>query len=326
MGALMILLILAALWAGDAWEFRPTQGFVNLSTGEAKSPEAFLALGETLHADKKLQEAVETLAVLVAAPIDPSLRERGLFLRARALYENGEPIEAYADFDRFTREFPESRRTSSAREGMMASALARARQGEWETLLGIPIYRSGKGGILKLRETLIRFPREEFTDDYYLKLALFLQEEGDPIAAESELTIILENHPLSDSAPPAVLLRGRIRLDRYDGVDYDVKTLADAKRDYEKFVGDYLRYAGDPVRLRELGLDKERLGKMETEARAGIRYIVGQLAEKELALARFYLHRNKPRSAKVYLQSILRSYPDSAAVPEARRLLESLEK
>jgi outer membrane protein assembly factor BamD (BamD/ComL family) len=320
----MILLILAALWAGDSWEFRAGQGFVNLSTGETKAPEAFLEFGETLHAGKQLQEAVDALSVLVAAPVAPALRERGLFLRARSLFALGEPVAAYDDFNRFTREFPESGRVAAAREGMMASALERARHGEWETLLGIPIYRSARGGIDQLRKTLLGFPREEFTDDYYLKLALFLLEEGDPVAAESELTIVLENHPLSDSAPPAVLLRGRIRLDRYDGVDYDVKSLADAKRDYEKFVGDYLRYAGDPVRLRELGLDAERLKKMESEARAGIRFIVGQLAAKELAMARFYNHRGKPKAAKVYLESILRTYPDSAAAPEARRLLESL--
>ena len=68
----MIPLLLFALVAGPLWEYLPGQGFVNSSTGDLKTPEAFLALGEKLHSDKKYEEAAEAMAVLAEAPVDAS--------------------------------------------------------------------------------------------------------------------------------------------------------------------------------------------------------------------------------------------------------------
>jgi outer membrane protein assembly factor BamD (BamD/ComL family) len=321
----MILLLLAALCGANSWEYR-AGGFINLSTGETKAPEAFLALGEKLHAEHRFDEAAEAMAILTASPVDLSLRERALILRSRALADGGEPTAAYEEYNRYLTAFPESPRVAAVREEMMKCALAKARQGDLQTILGIPMYRSSRNGIKLMRDTLLRFSREECTDDYYLRLAAYFQEEGDSASAEAELTLILENYPASDSAPRALLLRARIRRDRFDAIHYDLSALVDAKRDYEMFVGDYLRYGDEPERLRSLGLDAARLQAMATEARDGIRFVTAKLAEKELALARFYVHRGRPKSAAVYLDYILRNFGDTPTAPEAKRLLETLRK
>ena len=324
----MSLLLVAALLAGTGWEYLPGMGFVNSSTGDTKTPEAFLAYGEKLLADKKFDEAAEAMAVLSDAPaqVEVSLRERGLLVRARSLAAGGRPAEAHYEYDRYLRLFPESVRAPAAREELMRADLTWAREGDVQTVLWIPLYRSSRTAVRALKETLLRFSREECTDDYYLKLAAFFVEQGEMTLAEDELTFILENYPITDSAPRALLLRARLRLNRFDAIDYDLKPLVDAKRDYEKFAGDYLRHIDDPSRLRELGLDPDRLRAMEAEVREGIRFVNGKQAEKELALARFYLHRDRPKSAKVYLESILRNFPGTPSAPEARLLLESLGK
>ena len=322
----MMLFLLAALLAGPGWEYTPGQGFVNAETGDVKTPEAFLALGEKLYAGRQFVEAAEAMAVLAAAPVDAGLRERGLLLRARSLAADGRPAEAHFEYDRFLRIFSESTRAPAAREELMRTDLAWAREGDLQTVLLIPLYRSSRTAVRALKDTLLRFSREECTDDYYLRLAAFFIEQGDMVLAEDELTFILENYPMSDSAPRALLLRARLRLNRFDAIDYDLKPLIDAKRDYEKFAGDYLRHAEDPGRLRELGLDPDRLRAMEAEVREGIRFVTTRQAEKELALARFYLHRDKPKSARVYLDSILRNFAGTPSAVEARRLLEALGK
>jgi outer membrane protein assembly factor BamD (BamD/ComL family) len=319
-------LLLATLLVGSGWEYLPGQGFMNPKTGDIKSPEAFLAVGEKLYADRKFDEAADAMGVLVDSPVPGPLRERGLLVRARALSAGERFGEAHFEFDRFVRIFPDSPHGGAAREEMMASDLAWARRGDPQSVLGIPLYRSSRTAVRALKETLLRFSREECTDDYYLRLARFFIDEGEPLMAEDELSFILENYPMSDSAPRALLLRARLRLNRFDAIDYDLKPLMDAKRDYEKFAGDYLRHLEEPARLRQLGLDAERLRAMEAQVREGIRFVIGKLAEKELVLARFYVHRGKPKSAKVYLDSILKNYPATPAADEARRLLETLGK
>ena len=322
----MALLLAAVLLAGTGWEYLPGQGFVNSQTGDIKTPEAFLAVGEKLHADGKFVEAAEAMAVLVDAPVDAALRERGLLLKARALSAAHYFPEAHDDFNAFTRVFADSPRSPAAREEMMRNALEWARQGDVQSILGLPLYRSSKDAIRALRATLLQFSREECTDDYYLKLAVLFLEQGERVYAEDELSFILENYPVSDSAPRALLLRARLRLNKFDAIDYDLKPLMDAKRDYDKFSGDYLRLADDPVRLRQLGLDAARLRAMEEQVREGLRFINGKQAEKELALAKFYIHRGRPRSARVYLESILKDYAGTPSAAEARKLLDGLGK
>jgi len=322
----MASLLLALLLIGSGWEYLPGQGFVNSDTGDIKTPEAFLALGEKLHADHKFDETAEAMGVLTASPVDAALRERGLLLRARALAAAGRLVEARDEYIRFVQVFPDSARGPAAREELMRTDLARAREGDLQSVLGLPLYRSSRSAVQALKETLLRFSREECTDDYYLRLAVFFVEQGDTLLAEDELTFILENYPMSDSAPRALLLRARLRLNRFDGIDYDLKPLIDAKRDYEKFAGDFLRHAEDPARLRQLGLDPERLKAMEAQVREGLRFVNSKQAEKELALANFYLFRDRPRSAKVYLDSILKNFSATPSAVEAKRLLETLGK
>src|SRR5687768_4670972 len=115
----MAFILLAALLAGSGWEYLPGQGFVNSDTGDIKTPEAFLALGEKLHSDRKFEEAAEAMKVLADAPIDVAYRERGQLLRARALYGAGKYPEAHDAYDRFVQIFPDSSRGPAAREELM---------------------------------------------------------------------------------------------------------------------------------------------------------------------------------------------------------------
>ena len=101
----MALLLLAALLTGSGWEYLPGQGFVNSDTGDIKTPEAFLALGEKLHADHKYDETADAMGVLVASQVDAALRERALLLRARALAAGGRLVEARDEYIKFVQVF-----------------------------------------------------------------------------------------------------------------------------------------------------------------------------------------------------------------------------
>ena len=315
-----ILLALSLLLAGGDWEFRPGTGFLNRKTMEQKTPDEFLELGLKLHADKNDEEALEILALLVEAPVEAGPREKGLFLRARILAEGGKAFEGYQEFDRFTRLFPESEQTSKAREWLMACALELAKAGHKDFLF----FKTSKTGIDLLRTTLQRFPRETFTDDYYLKFARFYIDRGDLDFAETELKTLLDSYRTTNSAPRALLMLADVGRRRFEGVAYDVKVLADCKRYYEQFLGDYPRLADDPAALQGFDLDGERLAAMVQECRDGIRFVTGRLAEKELELAKFYLRRDRPKSARLYLRTILKSYAGTPAAEEAQKLLDGI--
>lgn len=310
------LLILSILAAGP-WEYRPGIGFINTSTMQQLDTPAFLDLGRRLYQEGRADEAIEALGVLVEAPVEAAPREEALFLRGRIFAETRRHEEAFQEFDRFTRLFPESGLAIRAREALMASALDQVRAGATVALF----FTSRVDGLKRLRDVLQRFPREEFSDDYYMLLARWFLEQGSLTDAETELKTVLELYPGTDSAPRALLLLAELGRRRFEGVAYDSRPLLDAKRHYEQFLGDYPRLAENPAALKALNLDAGKLEAMTSDCQQGMRWILDRLAEKELAMAKYYLGRDRPGSARLYLQNLLKRYPDSSSAEEARRLL-----
>lgn len=310
------LLILSILAAGP-WEYRPGLGFVNTSTMQQLDTPGFLELGRRLAQEGRTEEALEVLGVLVEAPVDAGPREEALFLRGRILADARRFEEAYFEFDRFTRLFPESPLAARAREALMATALDQIRVGATVAL----IFTSRVDGLKRLRDTLQRFPREEFSDDYYLLLARWFLEQANLADAETELKTVLELYRGTDSAPRALLLLAELGRRRFEGVDYDSRPLLESKRYYEQFLGDYPRLADQPGALRALNLDAGKLEAMTEDCRQGMRWILDRLAEKELAMARYYVGRGRPKSARLYLENLLKRYPESSFAEEARQLL-----
>jgi tetratricopeptide (TPR) repeat protein len=307
------------------WQYRPAHGYVNVRTMERLSPEELLARGTARAGAKSTVEAAAIYRVLADTAQDPAIRSEALYRRGETLFKAGAYAEAYRDFENCQARHPDSDYAGRSRQRMMDCALGLAEVGQKESVLGIPLIRTSKAGVTLLKSTLQRFPREEFSDDYYFKLAEFHHARGEWDETELELRFILTDptYKRSNSAGRALLLLAQIGLERYDGVSYDHKSLADAKRAYEQFEGDYKQFADDPEKAAELGISD--LPAMVARAHAGIAFVNERLAEREFTLAEYYLDRDGPRAAKTYLQTIVRNYPKTTWAARAGKRLKELE-
>ncbi|MBI2931871.1 MAG: outer membrane protein assembly factor BamD [Planctomycetes bacterium] len=308
-----------------AWQYRPSGGYVNLQTMELKSPEELFAHGLALHEAGKSPEAAAAFEALGDSAPDASLRSNASYWRGETLMKAGATLDAYHAFENYQTRYPDGEFSTRAKARMMECAMVMAKVGTTDTILGLPVITTSKTGIELLRHTLQRFPREDFSDDHYYRLAEFYYERGDLSEAELELNFILfdPTYKRSNSAPRALLLLGRIGLERYDGVDYDHKTLADAKRAYEQFELDYKRYLDDPQKAAELGL--QDLPALMATARAGIAFVNERLAEREFMLAEYYARHGRPAAARVYLAGLLKNYPKTTWAARAAKLVQELE-
>lgn len=307
------------------WEYRPSAGFVHTETMEHYGPQEFFQYGLRLRDAKSFAEAAGVFQLIADFAPDAALRARALFMRGTILMTEGAYLEAYRAFESYVARYPEGELSTRAKQAMMECAVGLATVGQEDSFLGIIPTRSAKPGIELLKSTLQRFPREEFSDAYYFKLAEFYYGRGQLAEAELELRFILSepSYKRSRSAPRALLMLGKIGLDRYGGASYDHKTLADAKRAYEQFELDYKRYLETPGTWPELGL--EDLPGMLATARAGIAFVNERMAEREFLLAEFYLARDQAPSARLYLAGILKNYPNTSWAKRADQLLRDLE-
>jgi len=313
---LLVLALPAAPAAGDGdWEYRGEAGFVHPATGERKTPEEFLRHGEALRKAGRSAEAVRVFDLAARHAPDPALAEAARWELAETRYQAGEFHEAVRAFEDFIARHPQSDRATAAKRRLMESALELAHQGHPEKVLGVPLLSSAKAGIEKLREALRRYPREDFSAEFYQLLGLFYYDRGEYDAAEAEFSTVLEQYPEADVTVPALFHLGLCRLNRFDGLAYDAKPLRDAKRHFDRFVEEADRMSR--ISARAEGWVRRYL----PEARARLARIHELLAEKELQAAEYYRWKGYPHSAAVGYRAVLRAFPDTRAAERARRRL-----
>ncbi len=306
----------------QTWQLRADGSYVNLGTMQRFTPDELYAHGVGLHKAKRHEEAAAAFGALAESAPDDALRARASFSRAETVASAGAFADAYRLYDAYQARHPDGEHATLAKERMMQCALELARVGQRESVLGIPILKTATAGVELLKSTLQRFPREDFSDDYHYKLAEFHHGRGEFDEAELELRHILADptYQRGNSAPHALLLLGRIGEQRYDGPDYDHKTLIDAKRAYERFIGDYKALPAPAAEA--MGI--KNLPAILADAQKRIAEVNSRLAEREYVLAEYYYGRGHPRSARVYLDYILKNYPDSKWAEDARGMLKEL--
>ena len=168
----------------DDWRWQPGVGFVNSETMEKKSDEKFYEYGLSLASERKTDEALRVMHLILTHVRDRKTQEKVLFTRGKILWSGSRFNEAFLALDDFLRKFPESNMAEEAKILEMDCALLLAKKGETGSFWGeVPVVKwfvnSPKKGVELLRMTLQRYPREPFSSLYYYKLAEFFFEEED---------------------------------------------------------------------------------------------------------------------------------------------------
>ena len=324
----MIALAWAAFLAQD-WQPRPGgAGYVNSSTMEQKSADELLQHALARREAGDFDGALSALNPLVQFTPEGSLRETAHFERAQTLFAAGRAYEAYDDFEKFILRYPQSPRATRAKEREMESALSLARVGYKDRILGIPLVSSSKTGIEFLKDALRRYPREDFSADYYQKLGKFYYDRHDWDHAAEQFTLVLEQYADSPDSVFALYMMGLTSENRFDTVDYDPKPLKDARRHYERFLeeADRLRQLPKPA--------KEWVNGLLPAVQERLTVVYQHLLEKSFRTARYYDGKDLPWSAGEYYRSILMDdyafrkilpkFPETEAVRRARQRIPEI--
>lgn len=324
-----MLVLVFALLAQD-WQYVPDQGFVDRGTLERRSPSALLEQAVAAREKGRLEEALAAFSAVAQQAPEPALREQALWEAARTRMDQEEFYEAYQTFREFVVRFPQSARAQEAKRLEMTSALELARKGHKKGVFGVRIFSTSETGIDCLRESLRRYPREDFAADFVQRLGMFFFRRGDYDLAGAEFQQVLDQYPDAPEVVLALYMLGMTAEQRFDGIERDVKPLRDARRLYERFLEESgrMRRLPDPApRWVEdvSGTVRERLSR-----------VYGRLHEKTLLSAEYYDRRGLPRSARFYYVNILRDeasfrrvlpdLPEHAAVKKARERVSEPSK
>ena len=322
------LLLLAACLAQD-WQPRPGGGFVNPSTMEQKSSDELLQHALARRAAGDLDAALGALYPLVQFTPEGSLRETAHFERAETLFAGKRYYDSYDDYEKFILRYPQSPRATPAKRREMESALGLAREGHLERVLGIPLVSSSKTGIEFLKDALRRYPREDFSADFYQKLGKFYYDRRDWDRAAEQFALVLDQYADAPDSVFALYMLGLTQENRFDTVDYDVKPLKDARRHYERFLEEADRMRKLPAPAKDwvdglVGAVRERLAT-----------VYRHLLEKSFRTAEYYDWKDLPWSSAVYYRAILKDdavfrrvlpeFPETPAVRRAKKRIPEIQ-
>jgi len=307
----------------DDWQWTPGVGFVNTETQEQKTPLEFYTFGVGLATERRTDDALFVLHLLLANVSDSKLQEKARFIRGKILWTGSRFQNAYLALDDFLRRFPVSKKAEEAKQLEMDSAFRVAQKKETSGFWArVPLLkwlaRSSREGLDMLRMSLQRYPREPFSSLYYYKMAELLFQDGAFDTAHHELKFILAEYPKTVEVPKAILLLGKIGLNKFDSIDYDIHGLKEARRHFERFIEEA------PI-LSAISSDAAGFIQQSLPyAKEKVSYINNKEAEKEYRVGEYYRRKGLIRSARIYFEAVQKEYPNTSWAKKAETKLSEL--
>ncbi len=160
----------------------------------------------------------------------------------------------------------------------------------------------------RLRDLLEEFPAAALAAEAVFKVGKYHFENQEYDEAIIKFKALIEDYPESERLEAAVFLTGDSQLGLYEGVDYEAAPLHGAREQYNLLLrtfpaGAYAKRA------------KQRLSQISNE-----------LAKRDYLIALYYRKHGKPVSMKVYLNSVLKQYPQTEYARRAKEMLSPVKE
>jgi outer membrane assembly lipoprotein YfiO len=163
-------------------------------------------------------------------------------------------------------------------------------------------FQTGWGG-RALSELLESHPAAPLAGEAAFRVGEYHFSRGEFEDAIAAFKRVMRDYRESERLEGAVFFIGESHLGQYEGVNYDRTPLEDAKAQYEMLLASF------PT------------GVYAQRGRERLREIDGELAGRDYAAALFYAGRGRQKSARVYLEAILRDYPQTGYAALAQEML-----
>jgi len=285
------------------------------STQEVFSPEKEYPV--SAEAEAKYQAAENDLAkkdygsalnlLEDALPLTKNLgqRDKISFLTGECLFFSEYYNPAYKWFRQFLIDFPKTERLNDVISRELETGF-KFINGAKRSLWGFYIIPSYDLGVKIVRETLKNYPYTEHSEEYHFKLAghLFAGEYYDEALIEYEGFIKV--YPKGKLVPDAEYRAAQCYVLMYQGYGYEVTPLAEAYKITGKFPE---KYPDSPI-ISDVRKLHER--------------IVNLLAQRDYEVAMFYIRTDKAKSARIYLDSVIKNYPETQWAKNASAALTGL--
>lgn len=276
------------------------------SSREGIPPEERLKLGKKHLEEGKYDEAIEELEA-ASEGAGEEFKEEARFLLAEAYFKDRWFYPAFRQYKKHLEDFPITPllETIEEREFSMAVDLL---QGRGRTFLGFHFREGESLGLEILNHIIASFPTGKYLSDSRRLLAAYYFDRREYEDALLEYEELRKKCPESIWKALADFRVGLCNLLQSRGYQYDRNILLNAKEEMLNYLFSHPE------------------GSQREEAMKNLRFIDNLLAQKDLAIAEYYLSRGETLSARAFLSSLVEEYPESIWAEKGKHLLKQEEE
>ena len=298
----------AAPSASAAWVWSPQTGWVGPSGAVKDSPEEQLAFAQAFFERKDYKRAIKEFRKLLKTYKESRESAEAQYLLGRCYEEDGDYYRAFLEYRKTVQTYPSTKR--------FEEILEREYQIGNYFLAGKKRKFFGTAAIIPARDKAVEVfqaivddgPFSEHGQLSQYKLGLAHMSLGDYEAAVTAFEQVIARYPDSPLVDDARFQIAQASLKGTFRAGYDQSPTALAARELAAFVREYPDSDLHPqavTRLKEL---RERQ------------------AQHEFEVGRFYERRKRSASARVYYETIVAEFSDTAWAPQAAAKLQVLEQ
>jgi len=306
LGSLVLLVLFASTGPAIAkWRWTPETGWYNTKKVQFADPESQFAKAVELFEDEEYAQAVPMFAQLKERHPDREQSLKAAFYHARCLLNLRQYEAAFEAAEDIYHGRPDADIPEVAKlEFEIGQALY---NGGKVRFLGMPIISGMRLGVDVLDTAISHYPYGDDSDDALYQLGKAQYGTQKFVEAEITLSRLIREYPDSEWVGAADFMLAKCLDAGSLSAVYAQEQTLEAIEQYRHYKlnypeGGYVQEAGDA------------LGRLQD-----------RLAEKDMAMARYYRIRGAEEGMRLYCEAAIQRAPDSVWGTRARAMLESLE-
>ncbi len=277
------------------WVWNKGTGWIDPLGLNPKVPDQRYKLAISMMLSGDYESSVKVFESILKEHPDSDLAEPCHFNIGQAYYLAGNYKKAFKAYERLLEKFP----------GIRITGLIHQKEFEAGTAL---MQEKPKASVVIFETIIEHNPQGPLAADSQVKIAdaYFLAE--DFVSGEAAYRAVLENYPRSEWAPYSLYRIPLSKLSLEARRDRDMENLWKARDGFEEYLGSYPN------------------GTLVDEAKAKIHEVEGLIAQKQYAIAEFYLRKKKPAAAMIYLARITKRFPNTRWAEKSQDTIDFLKK
>lgn len=305
--ALLAFFLLVSGTANAAWVWSPESGKFSNPKHDAKdTPDEQFQWAMSFYEDGDIHRALDEFKKLTTAFPNTPMAAEGQFYQGVCFEKIGDIGKASEAFSTLVDRYPYSPRVSDAVEHEYELAEAML-DGKKTKFLGMAIMPAQDTAANLYKHIVKSAPYGPYGVKAQYRLGDAYLALGDLEEAEKAFQAVVDEYPTSELAEKARYQIARVSYRASQQQEYHMSQTDEALRKYEGFK------------------EAEPDSQLTLEANEVISELRQKKAENIYEIGKFYFDRGKFKSARTYLEDVVRNYPDTKVAADAKDRLDRID-